>query len=177
VSALAELLDQAADELRHRPSVEDLRVAADKLAGIVALLRRAGDAHGVPVGPDVLTGLDALQAWPWRLPDRPAPPSRPGDRALVLATLLDHAARELGGTAAAETVALGAGKTAELLAVWRAAAQRQHLPGPAQLDGLIRGLGAFALGLAARCQQQRQPHRNGKDAAAGHGRLGLGGWA
>jgi hypothetical protein len=148
--SIAELLDQATAEVRHGLIMEDLAVTADKLAVTLWRLRRAGDAHGVPVGADVLNGPDAVQAWPWLLSDRAVPSPLAGDHQPVLARLLDHAAHQLDDGATAEVVALGAAKLAGLLVVVHASTRTRGIPTPGRLDELIRGLGAFALALRPR---------------------------
>jgi hypothetical protein len=155
VNAVAELLGQAAAELRRDGGPASLQAVAARVERLVRLLRRAGEAHGVPLPTEVLAGISTCTSWAAHLADRAkaarTPPTRaPADGARVVGMLLDQATTELAGDAATVTVlAAGASKLADLLATARQVAQERRVRPPAELAGMIHGLNAWALYLAA----------------------------
>jgi len=149
VNAVAELFGQVATELRRSAGLDGLQVSAAKVAWLVGLLRHAGDAHGVPLPAEVVAGIDGCARWAVHLAEI-APPSRiPGDGALVVGTLLDQAAKELGDSATMEALTVGAGRLADLLATVRQVAEVSRVRLPGELAGMIQGLNTWALDLAA----------------------------
>jgi len=147
------LLRHAADELRSGTDFDGLRITAVKIASLIRLLRRAGDSHAVPLPSNVTAGIDGCNRWAASLAELSPPSWLPSNLALVLGTLLDQVISELGRAAAVERVELltaTATGLSELLIAMRQAADASRVPPPPELDGMLQGLGAWTLALAAR---------------------------
>lgn len=147
-----DLLHHAADELRSGTDFDGLRITATKVASLVSLLRRAGDTHDVPLPSEVAVGIDGCNQWAATLAACSPPPWLPSNSALVLGTLLDQVAGELGkATAAASVELLIAAVTglSDLLSAVRHAAEASRVAPPAELDGMLQGLSAWRLDLTS----------------------------